>query len=129
MIGLDGEKMSKSKGNLVFVSKLLAEGVDPMVIRYALLKDHYSKDRMWTDCLLSEAQSEVTRIRAALSRNEVADTEKSIYLMLGAIGDDLDTPTAINAIMDWVHRTESGDIGGSTGQMSRALDSILGLAF
>ena len=128
MIGLDGEKMSKSKGNLVFVSKLLAEGVDPMVIRYALLKDHYSKDRMWTDSLLSEAQSEVTRIREALSRNEVADTEKSIYLMLGAIGDDLDTPTAINAVMDWVYRTESGDIGGATGQMSRALDSILGLA-
>ena len=37
MIGLDGEKMSKSRGNLVFVSRLRGDGVDPMAIRLALL--------------------------------------------------------------------------------------------
>ena len=129
MIGLNGEKMSKSKGNLVFVSKLLAAGVDPMVIRYALLKEHYSKDRMWTDALLAEAQSDVFRIREALSRNEVAATEETIAQVISAMGDDLDTSSAISAILDWVNTTESGGVGGSTGQMSRALDSILGLAF
>ena len=41
MIGLDGEKMSKSRGNLVLVSKLRAAGVDPMAIRLALLDGHY----------------------------------------------------------------------------------------
>ena len=41
MVGLDGEKMSKSKGNLVFASTLREEGVDPAVIRLAMLSHHY----------------------------------------------------------------------------------------
>ncbi len=45
MIGLDGEKMSKSRGNLVFVSKLRGEGVDPAAIRLGLLSGHYRVDR------------------------------------------------------------------------------------
>ena len=48
LIGLDGEKMSKSRGNLVFVSKLRNAGVDPMAIRLALLDGHYRADREWT---------------------------------------------------------------------------------
>ena len=47
MVGLDGEKMSKSKGNLVLVSELLKSGYDPMVIRHALLSQDYAEDRMW----------------------------------------------------------------------------------
>lgn len=54
MIGLDGEKMSKSKGNLVFVSKLLENDVDPMIIRWALLTGHYQSDRQWNDDLLKK---------------------------------------------------------------------------
>src|SRR5688500_10701129 len=49
MIGLDGEKMSKSRGNLVFVSRLRADQVDPMAVRLALLSGHYRADRTWTD--------------------------------------------------------------------------------
>src|SRR3954471_885932 len=49
MIGYDGEKMSKSLGNLVFVSKLLAGGTDPGALRLALLGQHYRSDREWTD--------------------------------------------------------------------------------
>ena len=58
MIGLDGEKMSKSKGNLVFVSRLVASGVDPMAIRWALMSDHYRSDRMWSDSVLDKAKDE-----------------------------------------------------------------------
>ncbi len=47
MVGLDGEKMSKSRGNLVFVSKLRLAGVDPAAIRLALLAHHYSTDWEW----------------------------------------------------------------------------------
>src|SRR5690606_14352636 len=47
MIGLDGEKMSKSRGNLVFVSRLRGDGVDPMAIRLALMSEHYRSDRSW----------------------------------------------------------------------------------
>ena len=53
MVGLDGEKMSKSKGNLVFVSRLRDDGHDPMAIRLALLAHHYRADWEWTDADLS----------------------------------------------------------------------------
>ena len=129
MIGLDGEKMSKSKGNLVFVSKLLAEGVDPTVIRYALLQDHYSLARNWSDSVLQQAQTEVERVRSALGRNQVAPTSSVVTEMVQAIADNLDTPRAFAALNSWITDTESGVEGGSPGEMARALDSLLGLAF
>ena len=65
MIGLDGEKMSKSRGNLVFVSRLRADGVDPNAVRLALLAGHYRSDRQWTDDLLTAAQQRLARWREA----------------------------------------------------------------
>ena len=55
MVRLDGEKMSKSRGNLVFVSRLLAAGTDPMAIRLAILAHHYRDDWDWTDAGLAAA--------------------------------------------------------------------------
>ena len=66
MVGLDGEKMSKSKGNLVFVSALRAAGVDPMAIRLALLAHHYRDDWEWSDELLVSAQGRLSRWREAV---------------------------------------------------------------
>ncbi len=129
MVGLDGEKMSKSKGNLVFVSKLLAEGIDPVVIRFALLQSHYSEDRMWSNETLESAQREVERIRSALSRNEVAPTAKLGAEIISALSQNLDTPRIMDLLQQWVKATEDGEIGGSTGELSRLLDSALGLAF
>ena len=71
MVGLDGEKMSKSKGNLVFVSKLLQDRVDPMVIRYALLTSHYSKDRMWNAAILEKAQKSVSYTHLTLPTKRI----------------------------------------------------------
>src|SRR5690348_11486675 len=65
MIGLNGEKMSKSKGNLVFVSRLRADGVDPMAVRLALLADHYRTDRQWTDDVLKAGLLRLSRWREA----------------------------------------------------------------
>jgi L-cysteine:1D-myo-inositol 2-amino-2-deoxy-alpha-D-glucopyranoside ligase len=70
MVSYQGEKMSKSLGNLVFVSRLVAEGVDPMAIRMALLAHHYRSDWEWTDQVLGDAQARLDRWRAALSRAE-----------------------------------------------------------
>jgi L-cysteine:1D-myo-inositol 2-amino-2-deoxy-alpha-D-glucopyranoside ligase len=129
LVGLDGEKMSKSKGNLVFVSKLLEEGVDPVVIRYALLSDHYSQDRMWSSEKLMEAAAQVEAIRGALSRNEVAPTAKVVRSIVEALANNLDTPSVMKVISEWVLLTEQGVTGGSTGELARAFDSALGLAF
>ena len=128
MVGLDGEKMSKSKGNLVLVSNLLKSGFDPMVIRYALMDTHYSKDRMWSNELLSNAQIRVDNLRSALSRNEVAPIDQLLRKIVDALADDLNTPLALSLINEWVDGNESGKSGGSIGELSRFLDSTLGLA-
>jgi L-cysteine:1D-myo-inositol 2-amino-2-deoxy-alpha-D-glucopyranoside ligase len=67
MVRLDGEKMSKSEGNLVFVSRLLRGGADPMAVRLAILAHHYRGDWDWTDAGLASAQERLDRWRAALA--------------------------------------------------------------
>jgi len=68
MVRLDGEKMSKSLGNLVFVSRLVADGVDPMAIRLAIMSHHYRDDWDWTAAGLAAAQDRLAHWRAALRR-------------------------------------------------------------
>ena len=72
MVSYQGEKMSKSLGNLVFVSRLLADGVDPMAVRMALLAHHYRSDWEWTDAVLGDGQARLARWRSALARAEAA---------------------------------------------------------
>ena len=128
MIGLDGEKMSKSKGNLVFVSRLLENQVDPMVIRWALLTGHYQSDRQWSDELLRKAESEVELVRTALSRNEVADTDQLIKDLISDLANNLDTPTALNRLVLWAITSQKDASFNKSGGVSRAIDSLLGLA-
>jgi len=128
MIGLDGEKMSKSKGNLVFVSKLLSDQVDPMVIRWALLSGHYQQDRQWSSDLLVTAQDQVDQVRSALARSEVAKTDRLIAELIGDIANNLDTPTALNRLLIWAKQSESDPVVNQSGQISRAIDALLGLA-
>ena len=127
MIGLDGEKMSKSKGNLVFVSRLIADGVDPMVIRWALMSDHYRSDRMWSDDVLQEAQEAIDQLTAALAQQDCAPTEDLINSMVLALSDDLDTPLIVSQLKSWSSMTLSGAQGGNSDQLRVALDALLGL--
>ena len=128
MIGLDGEKMSKSKGNLVFVSKLLENDVDPMIIRWALLTGHYQSDRQWSDDLLKKAESDVELMRTALSRTEVADTDQLLKDLISDLSNNLDTPTALNRLVLWAKKSQKDAAYNQSGQVSRAIDSLLGLA-
>ncbi len=127
MIGLDGEKMSKSKGNLVFVSKLRQEGVSPALIRIALFADRYSTDRMWSRELVDDANKLLARLLSALSRQEVAPTFEVVQEIVNAISDDLNTPKVFKLLNSWCLKTEEGEVGGSPGEISRALDTYLGI--
>ena len=128
MIGLDGEKMSKSKGNLVFVSKLLNAGVDPMAIRIALMSHHYRQDHMWQESDLNTAQEFLNSLQIALSRMEVAPTDEVIDEIIVALSQDIDTPRALKSLQDWISATNDGGSGGKPGELSRAIDALLGIA-
>jgi L-cysteine:1D-myo-inositol 2-amino-2-deoxy-alpha-D-glucopyranoside ligase len=128
MIHLDGEKMSKSKGNLVFVSKLLSQGIDPMVIRWALLSGHYQQDRSWSDELLQKSISEVSLLRSALAQSEVAETKELIQSIVSDLANNLDTPAALNRLIAWAKSSQSSPKVNESGLVSRGIDSLLGLA-
>jgi L-cysteine:1D-myo-inositol 2-amino-2-deoxy-alpha-D-glucopyranoside ligase len=127
MIGLDGEKMSKSKGNLVFVSKLVAAGRDPMAIRWALMKDHYRTDRMWSDELLVAAEAEIVALRSVLANERVAPTTQLIQQIVDFLANDLDTQLVVDAINIWVGQSQSGDDGADSKSLLTALDTLLGI--
>ena len=129
MIGLDGEKMSKSKGNLVFVSKLIEAGREPMAIRWALMQSHYRTDRMWSDELFVQSEIEITRLRQALLQSQVAPTQELIVNIIGYLADDLDTQSVITALNTWVDTTNSGHTGGDVVSLTKALDALLGIRF
>jgi len=128
MISLDGEKMSKSKGNLVFVSKLIESGVDPMSLRWALLRGHYQKDRAWSTQLLDKSSIEVNLIRSALAQSEVAETKDVINSLIQDLSNNLDTPAALERLINWANSSKSNPSVNQSGLMARAIDSLLGLA-
>ncbi|MFT4042981.1 MAG: cysteine--1-D-myo-inosityl 2-amino-2-deoxy-alpha-D-glucopyranoside ligase [Gordonia sp. (in: high G+C Gram-positive bacteria)] len=129
MVGLDGEKMSKSRGNLVFVSVLRRAGEDPAAIRLALLDAHYRADRMWSDSILDEARTRLHRWRTATSAATGPDAAPVIARVREYLADDLDTVRALAAIDGWCRDVEQG-IGRSTQaprHIATAVDTLLGV--
>jgi L-cysteine:1D-myo-inositol 2-amino-2-deoxy-alpha-D-glucopyranoside ligase len=130
MIGLDGEKMSKSRGNLVFVSKLRAQDVDPNAIRLALFAGHYRTDRAWTGDLLAQAEARLARWRAAAALPAGPPADDLVLRLRTHLADDLDTPAALAAVDAWAG--EALDRRGADADAPRlvrsALDALLGVA-
>ncbi len=125
MVGYQGEKMSKSKGNLVFVSRLRSEGVDPMAIRLALLAHHYRADWEWTDADLATGLDRLATWRAALGRATTDDAAELTTVVRAALAEDIDAPAALAAVDAWAANA-SGD--GSGADAVRALvDARLGV--
>src|SRR5450755_2969000 len=133
MVRLDGEKMSKSLGNLVFVSRLLAAGTDPMAIRLAILAHHYRADWDWTDAGLAAAAGRLVRWReaAALADAEGAPAAEGVLCaMRERMADDLDAPGALSAVDDWAAAAVAAGrrAGQGSGQAVRAaVDALLGV--
>ncbi len=130
MIGLDGEKMSKSRGNLVFVSKLRSLGVDPNAVRLALLSGHYRTDRAWTDDLLTQAQDRLGRWRDAVTLHAAPAAEDLVLRIRTHLADDLDTPAVIAAVDGWAADAldRRGSDTGAPRLVRDALDALLGVA-
>ena len=129
MIGLDGEKMSKSMGNLVFVSRLRGDGVDPMAVRLGLLADHYRNDRQWTDDVLKTGQQRLSRWRAAARSGIGPSGIELVEQLRERLADDLDTPGALAAVDAWVDATlaDAGEDRDAPVLMRTAVDALLGI--
>ncbi|MDA8340884.1 MAG: cysteine--tRNA ligase [Actinomycetota bacterium] len=103
LVGLGGTKMSKSLGNLVFVTDLRAEH-EPAAIRLALLAHHYRFDWEWTDEALAAAEARLAAWRAAPATPTAAGTadgasgDPALEEVRAALDDDLDTPAALTAL-------------------------------
>jgi L-cysteine:1D-myo-inositol 2-amino-2-deoxy-alpha-D-glucopyranoside ligase len=157
MVGLDGEKMSKSKGNLVFVSDLLASGADPMAVRLAILAHHYRQDWEWTAAILTGATDRLASWRAALARGLAAGTgsgpgdgagsgaargagsgagEDAVGVLAAvreSLAQDLDAPAALVAVDRWAQAMNSAPTPPPSAAADAALvrdtvDTLLGVS-
>ncbi|MEU3643769.1 cysteine--1-D-myo-inosityl 2-amino-2-deoxy-alpha-D-glucopyranoside ligase [Lentzea sp. NPDC034063] len=129
MIGLDGEKMSKSRGNLVFVSKLRSQKVDPNAVRLALLSGHYREDRPWSQELLDTALARLDKWRQAAGRDTGPSAVDTVTRLRDHLGNDLDTPKALAAIDAWADEalTHGGSDKHGPSQIRDAVDALLGV--
>jgi L-cysteine:1D-myo-inositol 2-amino-2-deoxy-alpha-D-glucopyranoside ligase len=129
MIGWDGHKMSKSRGNLVLVSALRAQGVDPAAIRLGLLSGHYRSDRFWTDEVLAEAQERLQRWRTATALPAGPDAGDLVARLRRYLADDLNSPKALAAVDGWVADAfeYGGRDAGAPRLVATALDALLGI--
>jgi L-cysteine:1D-myo-inositol 2-amino-2-deoxy-alpha-D-glucopyranoside ligase len=112
LISMDGEKMSKSLGNLVFVDQLRTEW-DPMAIRLGLIEHHYRTDWEWDDELMprNQARLDIWRACADGMPGDVLDEVRE------RLDDDLDSPGAVAAV----------DRAASHGESTRAAAVLLGV--
>jgi L-cysteine:1D-myo-inositol 2-amino-2-deoxy-alpha-D-glucopyranoside ligase len=100
-----------------------------MALRWALMKDHYRTDRMWSDELFKEAEIEIMTLRDCLSRAQVAPTQELITTMIAYLADDLNTESVIAALNTWMDQTKAGDTGGDAMSLAKTLDALLGIKF
>ena len=125
MVGLDGEKMSKSRGNLVFVSRLLAAGVEPGALRLALLSEHYRADRTWTDATLRRGQERLADWRQATSRGSGPSGTALLAAVRSVLHDDLNAPAALAVVDAWC--LAEGDDPSGPAAVRAVVDALLGV--
>jgi L-cysteine:1D-myo-inositol 2-amino-2-deoxy-alpha-D-glucopyranoside ligase len=134
MVGYQGHKMSKSRGNLVFVSALRREGVPPAAIRLALLAHHYRSDWEWTGADLRAATDRLARWRAALALPDGPPAAEVRAAVRRALAADLDAPAALAAVDAWADAAlvRGGSAGrpaddAAPGEVAATLATLLGV--
>ena len=138
MVAYQGQKMSKSLGNLVFVSKLRDSGTDPMAIRLAILAHHYRSDWEWTPEVLAGATTRLTRWRTAVSSATgsarapgAPAAEDVLRAVRERLAEDLDAPGALAAVDTWADAvlTAPGSVPPTDARLIRdTADALLGIA-
>ncbi|WP_026365566.1 cysteine--1-D-myo-inosityl 2-amino-2-deoxy-alpha-D-glucopyranoside ligase [Promicromonospora sukumoe] len=133
LVAYQGEKMSKSLGNLVLVSRLRDDGHDPMAIRLALLAHHYRTEWEWDETSLPAGEARLVRWRDAVSGNGGPAATETLAAVRAALADDLDAPAALAAVDAWAERSldptrdTTADEEGAPGIIARTVNALLGV--
>jgi L-cysteine:1D-myo-inositol 2-amino-2-deoxy-alpha-D-glucopyranoside ligase len=117
--------MSKSKGNLVLVSKLRDAGTDPMAIRLALLAHPHDSEWEWQGSELDTATERLAGWRNAFARPLGPDADGLIATLRQSLRDGIDTPSALAAVDAWADASGEDPAGGQTA--ATAVDALLGI--
>ena len=127
MVAHEGEKMSKSLGNLVFVHRLVRDGVDPMAIRLVLMAHHYRSDWEWSAQELELALERLESYRRAAQRG--GHHPGTVHALRTALRDDLDTATALEALDAWAAQRPAPQDApeGAPGDVPAAVDALFGI--
>ena len=129
MVGFEGHKMSKSRGNLVFVSRLRRAGVPSAAVRLALLAHHYRSDWEWTPADLQRAERRLLRWRAGMQATSGPSSEELLAAVRERMAEDLDAPGALDLIDSWAKGASAG-VGSDPEAPRRVgvlLDTLLGV--
>jgi cysteinyl-tRNA synthetase len=130
---VEGEKMSKSKGNFFTARDLFAKGVTPAALRLELVRTHYRTNSNFTMQGLRDCQRMIDRwaaARAALLQRSggsgAGPFERALVEFKEAIGDDLNLARAIAALNTAIGETPAGDAKAELAAL-HAMDSVLGV--
>jgi L-cysteine:1D-myo-inositol 2-amino-2-deoxy-alpha-D-glucopyranoside ligase len=126
MVSYEGEKMSKSLGNLVFVSDLL-KTCDARAIRLALMRHHYRAGFEWYDTDLEDGTALLHRVLAAAARPAGPDPVPFAARVRAALDDDLDAPRAVEVLDDLASAVLSGGEDPGAPAVVRELAGLLGI--
>ncbi|GAA2173180.1 cysteine--1-D-myo-inosityl 2-amino-2-deoxy-alpha-D-glucopyranoside ligase [Agrococcus versicolor] len=123
LVAYDGEKMSKSLGNLVKVRVLLEEGVRPAAIRLALLAHHWRTDWEWTaaDLEAADARLDAWTAWAQIPPDDPSLDDSVLEWLRSTLHHDLDTPAALQAVDAFIARAPADDVSID------AIDALLGV--
>ncbi|MBA2573260.1 MAG: cysteine--1-D-myo-inosityl 2-amino-2-deoxy-alpha-D-glucopyranoside ligase [Actinomycetota bacterium] len=125
MVGYEGHKMSKSRGNLVLVSRLRTDGVDPRAIRLSLLAHHYREDWEWTDEALSVGEKRLARWVDAVARGGV-DSRGAVSGIRSMLAGDLNAPAALAAVDAWA-ADDGSVVDGAAELVAEVVNASLGI--
>ena len=130
LVAYEGTKMSKSLGNLVLISKLVAAGVDPAAVRLVVHAHHYREDWEYTDEQLAAAQERLATWRFAVAQEAGPDGAALLAAVRAALADDLDAPGALAVIDAWAHGALDGADApdpGAPALVRDTVDALLGI--
>jgi L-cysteine:1D-myo-inositol 2-amino-2-deoxy-alpha-D-glucopyranoside ligase len=118
MVSMDGHKMSKSRGNLVFVDKLRTQH-DPMAIRLGLIEHHYRTEWEWDDGLMARNEARLAQWKSAAQVGSSQGDSALLTDVRSALDNDLDTPSAV-ALVDAAAKN-----GVAVGDSARLLGVVI----